>query len=170
MNSNLKMSAPWEILYHEIEAMFGEDPEIIVKRHYNEDDKTIAMMVNSQEKADALLEILPTSYQFGNVVVHLEIKPANFDESDIVDTYAKAFKGNPVLEEIISKDIPGSEANFFLFRNEVVRFFADNIRDYQGKKSVLFEEIAEDIFEDRPGIYFCTEDTPVFHLCMEDID
>ena len=158
MNGNLNMSAPWEILYHEIEAMFEEDPEIIVKRHYTEDDKTIALMVNSQEKADALQEILITSYHFGNAVVSLEIKPANFDESDIVDTYAKAFKGNPVLEEIITKDIPGSEASFFLFRNEVVRFFADNIRDYKGKKSMLFEDIAADIFQDKPGIYFCTKD------------
>ena len=162
--SELKISAPWEILFNEFEALFGEDPEISVKRYYTEDDKTIIMMVDSQEKADALQKILPASYTFGNIVVHLDIKPANTNESDIVNIYAKAFKGNPVLDDILTEDIPGSKANFFVFRNEVCRFFADNIRDYQGKKSVLFEDIAADIFEDTPGIYFCTADSPAYYI------
>lgn len=155
----MNLSAPWEIYCSEIEALFALDDEIHVERNYTEEDKTIILLVDNQDKANALERLLPKEKAFGNVTVRIEIKPANFDEYDIVKIYRKAFKGNPVLEDVITADVPGSESTFFVFKNKVVRFYADNIRDYQGKKSTLYETIAEDVFEDKEGVFFCTVDS-----------
>ena len=159
MDTKTGLSAPWEIYYSEIEALFGQDDEIHIERYFTDLDKTIVLMVDNQDKANALERILPKEKAFGNVTVQIEIKPANFDEYDIVKIYQKAFKGNPVLEDVFTADVPGSESTFFVFKNKVVRFYADNIRDYQGKKSTLYETIAEDVFEDKEGVFFCTIDS-----------
>lgn len=156
--AEFNISSPWEILYNELNALFGEDPEIDVIKSYSDEVKKIELLVDDQGKAEALEKILPPYKEYGNVIVFINVKPANVQKDNMISLYEKAFVGNPVLRRIYIKDIPGSQVNFLLFRNEVVRFFADNIRDYEGKKSMLFEEIAADIFSDRPGIYFCTED------------
>lgn len=156
--AEFNISPPWEILYNELNALFGEDPEVDVIKSYSDKVKKIELLVDNQGKAEALEKILPPYKEYGNVIVFINVKPANVQKDNDASLYKKAFNGNPVLKHIITKDISGSQVNFFLFRNEVVRFFADNIRDYQGKRSMLFEEIAADIFTDRPGIYFCTED------------
>lgn len=156
--TELNLSSPWEVLYNEMNALFGEDPEIDVMKVFSEETKKIELLVADSQKAEALEKILPPYKEYGNVIVFINVKPANVQKDNDESLYKKAFNGNPVLKHIITKDIHGLQANFFMFRNEVVRFFADNIRDYQGKRSMLFEEIAADIFTDRPGIYFCTED------------
>lgn len=156
--AEFNLSPPWEILYNELNALFGEDPEIDVIKSYSDEVEKIELLVDNQGKAEALEKILPPYKEYGNIIVLINVKPANMQKDNDASLYKKAFNGNPVLKHIIIKDIPGSQVNFFLFRNEVVRFFADNINDYEGKKSMLFEEIAADIFPDIPGIYFCTED------------
>lgn len=156
MDKKINMSAPWEIYFREIEALFRQDSEIHIKKKFTDDKKEIVLMIDNQDKADALERLLPKVIVFGNVTVQIEIKPSNFDDYDIVSMYMKAFWNNPVLEEVITADIPGSESTFLVFKNEVVRFFADNIRDYQGKKSTLYETIAEDVFGNKDGIFFCT--------------
>lgn len=156
--AEFNISPPWEILYNELNALFGEDPEIDVIKSYSDEVKKIELLVDDSQKAEALEKILPPYKEYGNIIVFINVKPANVQKDNMISLYEKAFVGNPVLRRIYIKDIPGSQVNFLLFRNEVVRFFADNIRDYEGKKSMLFEEIAADIFPDRPGIYFCTED------------
>lgn len=156
--AEFNISPPWEILYNELNALFGEDPEIDVIKSYSDEVKKIELLVADSQKAESLEKILPPYKEYGNTIVFINVKPANVQKDNMISLYEKAFVGNPVLRRIYIKDIPGSQVNFLLFRNEVVRFFADNIRDYEGKKSMLFEEIAADIFPDRPGIYFCTED------------
>ena len=156
--TELNLSSPWEVLYSEMNALFGKDPEIDVIKAFSEDTKKIELLVADSQKAEALDKILPPYKEYGNIIVFINVKPANVQKDNMISLYENAFVGNPVLRRIYIKDIPGSQVNFLLFRNEVVRFFADNIRDYEGKKSMLFEEIAADIFPDRPGIYFCTED------------
>lgn len=154
-----KLSAPWEIYYKEVEALFGQDSEITIKKNFTDNEKTITFMVDNQDKANALERLLPKEKVFGNITVRIEIKPANFDDYDVVKMYRKAFKGNPVLEDVITADIPGSESTFLVFKNRVVRFYADNIRDYQGKRSTLYETIAEHVFGAEENVFFCTVDS-----------
>lgn len=45
-----------------------------------------------------------------------------------------------------------------LFKKEVVQYFTDNLGDYNGYRSTLYENIARDIFGDIVGVFFCTND------------
>jgi len=158
MSNITRISPPWEMLYSEMEEMFGRDPEIHLERLYSEDEKKIALRVDNQEKAEALETLLPSFIKYGNIEVKIVVIPANLQTSNEVEMYTKAFEGNPALERIETAHPMGNEIIFLLFKNKVVRFFADNIGDYQGKKSMLYEDIAKEIFNFRPGIYFCTAD------------
>ena len=158
MSNITKISPPWEMLYSEMEEMFGRDPEVHLERVYTTDEKKIVLRVDNQEKAEALETLLPPSITYGNIEVKIVVVPANLQTSNEVEMYAKAFEGNPALERIKTAPIMGNEIIFLLFKNKVVRFFADNIGDYQGKKSMLYEDIAKEIFKFKPGVYFCTAD------------
>ena len=158
MSNITRISPPWEILYSEMEEMFGRDPEVHLERLYSTDEKKIALRVDNQEKAEALETLLPPSITYGNIEVKIVVIPANLRSESVVEKYVKAFSGNPVLERVETVQMLGDEIHFLLFENKVVRFFADNIGDYQGKKSMLYEDIAKEIFKFRPGIYFCTAD------------
>jgi len=47
--------------------------------------------------------------------------------------------------------------DYVVFRNEVVQFFNDEMGDPNGLKSTLYQDIAKDVFADKDGIFFCTE-------------
>lgn len=65
--SNLKISSPWVNYYHEIDALFGLDPEIRVD--INEGENTVTLYVDNAEKAEAIAQLLPAERAFGNVTV-----------------------------------------------------------------------------------------------------
>ena len=70
MQDNFKLSSPWVTLYREIEAMFGEDPDIKVEYVAGDgNDPIIKLYVEGQDKADAIAKILPETYEFGGVTV-----------------------------------------------------------------------------------------------------
>ena len=155
----MKLSAPWITFYHEMEAMFGEDPEISVELDdSDEDEMIIKLYVDNPAKAEALEQLLPMEKKFGNVSVYLEIIPANEEESKI-RLFQKAFENNPVFKFTYSVPNIGGlyPANYVVFENKVVQFFNDELNDIHGNKSTLYQEIAKDIFEDHEGIYFCTD-------------
>lgn len=158
MSNITRISPPWEMLYSEMKEMFGRDPEVHLEKLYSTDEKKIVLRVDNQEKAEALENLLPPSITYGNIEVEIVVAPANLRSESVVEKYVKAFSGNPVLERVETVHMLGDEIHFLLFENKVVRFFADNIGDYQGKKSMLYEDIAKEIFRFRPGIYFCTAD------------
>lgn len=69
-----------------------------------------------------------------------------------------AFKGNPVCSQIKSMtDFTGNEINYVAFKSEVAQFFNDDISDLNGNKSMLYKDIAEDVFKEHEGIFFCTD-------------
>ena len=153
----LKLSAPWITFYHEIEAMFGEDPEIRIV--FDEDNYKIKLYVDNAEKADALTQILPAEKVFGNIIVKVVVIPANKLKEDVLSIYEKAFKGNPVLSYVkrVEGTIFAYPASYVVFKNKVVQFFNDDLSDVNGYRSTLYQEIAKDIFENKNGIYFCTD-------------
>ena len=157
MRENIKLSSPWVTYYKEIVAMFGEDPDI--KIDFDEAENTVKLFVNGQDKADALTQLLPMEKEFGNVVLYIEVIPANKQPSKI-DVYRKAFDGNPAFS--YSATIEGIMSNpisYLVFRNKVVQFYNDDLGDINGNKNTLYQDIAEDLFENHDGICFCT-DTP----------
>lgn len=155
MEERFKLSPPWAFFYKEIEALFGEDPDI--KLQFDEDSLTIKMFVEGQDKADALDKLLPTQKEFGNVVVSIEIIPANRKET-IIDTYRKAFEGNPVFS--YAAGIEGIMTNpiyYIVFKNKVCQIWNDNLGDINGNTSTLYEDVARDIFDDTQNVCFNTD-------------
>ena len=150
-----KISPPWVTFYKEMDALFGEDPEIEVK--YDAASYTVALYVDNPEKADALTVLLPEEKVFGNVTVKIKVLPANKLTVNVT-LFQKAFEGNPAFAFVKTAGTPFFDSfRYVVFKNRVVQFFNDDIRSVYGVKSTLYEDIARDVFADFDGIFFCTD-------------
>lgn len=156
---NITVVSPWVNYYREIEALFGKDPDI--KIQFNNNERCIKMFVCGIDKYNALTQLLPEEKVFGNVTLKIEIIPANNLTQSMIDLFRKAFNGNPVVTDIISisRDEIGTtnDFNYIVFKKEVVQYHDDSLSDPHGNHSTLYQIIAEDIFENHDGIYFCTD-------------
>ena len=154
--SNLKFSAPWFNYFREIESLFGQDPEITIR--YIEKPLTIKMYVDNVVKADAISQLLPTEKVFGEIIVRIKVLPSNKVSVSKAALFKNAFENNPVFSEMI--DIDGVMTNpihYCVFKKEVVQYWNDNLADPHGNMSTLYQNIAEDIFDDTDGVIFCTD-------------
>lgn len=159
--ARLNLSPPWNTRVDEITALFKNDPEIHVV--YNEEKYDLKLYVDSANKAAALTQLLPEEYEFGNVVLTVEVIPANhklgamhFNSNEQLFEYA--FQGNEALS--FTKTIEGIFSNnltYVVFKNEVVQYFNDNLADIYGMCSTLYQEIAKNVFGETEGIFFCTD-------------
>lgn len=149
----VKLSAPWVTFAHEINALFENDPQVHVL--YNDADNVLSIYVDNQAKADALMKLIPEEKVFGNVTMKINIIPANKEETKI-SLFETAFAGNPAVEQVYSAETPFGQMNYVIFKKEVVQFYNDQMDDINGNKSTLFQNIAEDVFDDHLGVYFCT--------------
>lgn len=156
MGEVLKLSPPWYFYYRKINALFGEDPNVLVQ--YEEDENVITLRVNGQEKADAIAKILPTEKVFGNVTLRINVVPSNKEPSNI-ELFQRAFEGNPIFSYALSVDtgMTSNTFNYCVFRNEVVQIWNDNMGDVNGNVSTLYENLAREVFEDTDGILFNTD-------------
>ena len=154
--AKLKLSPPWDIFYKEINAFFKEDGD--VKVIFDEDEFTIKLYVDDAAKAAALTELLPTEKDFGNVVLKISVIPANDGVKSVLGIpLCAAFYTNPIVDEIkIIRGPFGYNFVYVMFVNKVVQYFTDNISDYNGFCSTLYENIARSIFEEKEGIFYCT--------------
>ena len=151
--AKMTLSPPWAIFYREIQALFGEDPEVHVV--YDEQAEIVKVYVDNDEKAEVLSQLLPTKKMFGRVGLDIQVVPANgkkysTDVPEKVDAemFEKAFKGNPVFSYAKTfRTLFQFEATYVVFMPEVVQFYTDDISDINGLKSTLYEDIARDVFE-----------------------
>jgi hypothetical protein len=156
--AKLKMLSPWMVFYREIDAMFKKDPEVQVI--YDEDAQIIKLFVDNTDKADALAQILPEEKEFGNVTLQIVVIPANnLLQSSPDDLFRRAFYHNEAVRSVEStRDIPGFPClTYVIFNKEVVQYFTDNLGDYYGITSTLYQSIAKDIFVNVEGVRFCTD-------------
>ena len=153
-----KLSAPWVTLHRQIEALFGEDPDINVEYVAGDgEDPIIKLYVEGQDKADAIEQLLPPSYAFGGVVVTIVVIPANKQESKDA-LYRRAFEGNPAFSYAVTAEgIFTNPITYVVFKNKVVQFWNDDLGDVNGNETTLYEDIALDILGDGDGICFCTD-------------
>lgn len=149
----LKLSPPWVTFMHELSALFNQDPDINIK--CDDEEPRIKLYVKTAGKAEALAKLLPVEKEFGNVVLKIEVIPAN-EEDKPVDLIRRAFEGNPVLEQVASVPSPYGEISYAVFKKEVVQFYNDQMDDAYGNKNTLYQEIAKDVFNQQDGVYFCT--------------
>lgn len=158
MENKTTMSAPWILYYREVEALFAEDPD--VKVIFDEDAYALKLYVDGNDKAEAISCLLPNSKEFGNIKMTISIIPANVRFGSAVDAFRKAFEGNPAVTQIKTVSTPFGEMNFVVFKNKVVQYFDDDISDFYGVHSTLYQEIAKDILMTGNQINYCT-DVPV---------
>lgn len=152
--SNIKLSSPWVLYYREVEALFAEDPE--VKISLDEVTCTLKIYVdNNPDKADALTQLFPEYKKFGNIALTIKVLPSNVQATSKMDLFRKAFRRNPAVSYI--ETIDGVfKANYIVFKNKVVQYYADDPGDINGMHSTLYQDIAQDIFGSEEGIYYCT--------------
>jgi len=154
--AKLKVSPPWVTFYHEIEALFGRDPDIGII--YDEDENIINLYVDNPSKADAMTQLLPPERTFGNVTIRVNIIPGNTVEATPESLFEAAFANNPVLA--FTKSVPGVFSNpiaYVVFQNKVVQFWNDNLNDVYGNCTTLYQDIAKDVFGEHDGIFYCTD-------------
>lgn len=139
----------------EIKALFKKDPEIRVE--YDEENVHLKLFVENTHKADALTNILPVQKTFGNVILTIDVIPANTEES-LSQMYKAAFEGNAAFNYLETVEgVFTNPISYVVFANEVVQFFNDDLNDIHGLKSTLYEDIARDVFEKKDGMCFCTD-------------
>lgn len=159
--AKLNLSSPWIIYYKEINVFFEKDPD--VKVLYDDVKNEIELYVSDSDKASALRELLPVEKTFGEVKLKITVIPANgarfgFRASNFPIIYA-ALKNNSIVDKIETvSGLFDYDLHYVLFKKKVVQYFTDNLGDYNGYCSTLYENIAIDIFEDTTGVFFCTND------------
>lgn len=158
MPEQIKMAPPWVSYVNAIVAMFEKDPDVEVI--YDNDNMGVKLYVNGTAKAEALTKLLPTEKTFGNVTLTVTVVPANNNSDDPIKLFRDAFYGNEAVSDIWTAPMEVTQSNPFtyvVFQKEVVQYYNDNLGDAHGNRSTLYEEIAREIFENHPGIYFCTD-------------
>ena len=134
---------------------------------FDNQNATIRLYVEDQTKADALTILLPTTKTFGNVTVNVTVIPANkstpqntveLDPKNYKQLFFYALQGNKAVSMV--HEACGTFSigfTYIVFVKEVVQFFNDDIGDVHGLCHTLYQDIAKEIFEEHPGIFFCTD-------------
>lgn len=153
----MTLVTPWIEYCNQLEVLFAEDNDVRVD--YNTEKNDIRLYVADAEKADALAKLLPSFKTFGNVTVTVTVVPPNENgEPNKFELIAKAFKGNNAVKLITNGSNPiTSDMNFVVFRKKVVQYYNDNIGDYNGVKSTLYQDLAAEIFGEMFGVHYCTD-------------
>lgn len=172
--SIVNLSAPWVQYYRKLEAMFRNDRNVTVV--FDGTDIHCDLYVDGEEKAEALTKLLKPIAEFGNVIMPVIVHPSNgikdmygpkpyvWRSGHIARTpYAQdvhyiALNTNSAMNSVEYKYGPGGAVfTYVIFSPLVVQYFADDISDYYGHVSTLYEDIARDIFVEETGVYYCTD-------------
>ena len=155
-NKELNMMSPWAEYFNQLVAFFKEDDDVRVE--YDNEAMVIKIYVDGAAKAEALSKLLPTSKKFGNVEVKVNIIPANPLDTSRIGLFKKAFEGNEAVADIETiSDISSNDFNFIIFKPEVVQYYNDDLSDFNGICSTLYQDLAKELFGETEGVYFCTE-------------
>ncbi len=156
MGNEVKMSAPWITFYKEVEALFEHDADVRV--FFDEDKYKLTLSVDDTKKAEALSRLMPFEKDFGNITVNIEVVPANkIEDASVLELFDIAFGDNDAFWDIKQIASPVGSFNYAIWSGDVVQFYNDNMRDIDGKTSMLYENIAKDVFGDNWAVFHCTE-------------
>lgn len=152
----VKLSTPWTIFVEKMKKLFEGDKDITVT--YDDTDiHMIKVLVDSQDKYEALVKLLPTIKDFGNVKVLVNVVPSNKTKTRR-ELFETLFKDNPVFSKIfIQKMKDGSVINYVMFEPDIAQYYADNISDPYGNNNELYADIAREVFEDNGDVMYSTD-------------
>ena len=156
------LSSPWTIFYRKVEALFKYDPLVHVV--YDEQEHHLKLYVDEDEKAEALEILIPMTKEFGNVTMKISIihpnneTKTNYEFASVEEIFEAALDTNGAFSFANTVlTFTGAAITYVLFRKEVVQFFTDNLADYFGLSSTLYQDIAKDVFLCGDNVYFCTD-------------
>lgn len=161
-NIRLKMSPPWITYINEIEQMFDGDPDIAIEFGGSASEPFVMLSTKNGDKAAALMKLLPSEKNFGNVALRIDIDcPAvpNKAFPTVQELFETAFEKNPAFAYVVVPEGYMIPFTYVVFKNCVVQFFNDNLNDPHGVISTLYQDIAYDLFRDNcpGGVSFCTD-------------
>ena len=151
------LSPPWETYVKELKELFRYDKD--VKVLYDRENGTVNVYVDEKYKAEALTELLNDKIDFGSATLIVNVIPSNrttaYGKSR--DNWMTAFRDNSALTDIEYITYPFGAFTYLLWTLEPAQFFNDNLGDFYGNKTMLFEDIAKDVFKPASGVCHCTE-------------
>lgn len=164
----LKLSPPWITYVNKLEALFDGDPMIAFNGDYDNDNgPKVTLACGNGDKTAALMKLLPTEKEFGNVTLSIVIDgtPSNRAFTSMKELFEVAFEKNPAFAYAVSPSQEGYywvPMTYVVFKNCVVQFFNDNLNDCHGILSTLYETIAYEVFEEfrevsGAAVYFNTD-------------
>lgn len=154
--ASLSLVTPWVGHYNKIAAFFKHDPDVKVI-YYNE-AQLVKLLVNNGEKAGALDALLPDEVKFGSVTLHIVVVPANGVTISVPrNIYSVAFTGNNAIDDIVTiEGVFNNPLTYIICHKEVVQYYTDDLGDYYGMRSTLYEDIAREIFVQSEGVLYST--------------
>ena len=154
----VNLSAPWMTFYKKVNALFKNDLEVFVL--YDDEAKEIKLFVDNPDKADALAQLIPVTHEFGNVTLKVTVVPPNkvrYGEPAEA-SFETALAGNGAFSYAVTVGgVLPFDITYVVFKKEVVQFFNDDLSDIHGNCTTLYQNIAEDVFGKRSGVFFCTD-------------
>ena len=152
-----KLSPPWFGYYKKLVQLFKGDDEIEIEFNEFSTIPEVKVFVHNSVKADALSRLLPTTKQYGNVTLKVTVIPSNVGEVSRVTLMKRAFENNPNFSFAVPTDGP---ASYIVFKGNIAQYFDDNLSDVYGNVTMLYQDLAKEIFGEEDGIHFCTESLP----------
>ena len=160
----LKILPPWTIAIRKFEALFDGDPQIACNCNFAGSNPSITLACNNGDKVAALLQILPSEIDFGNIKLKVAVDgvPSNKAFTSKVELFNTAFKGNPAYAYAVCPAEEGYQwigTTYVVFKNCVVQFAADNLNDCHGIISTLYQDIAEELLTGpaTDGVFYNTD-------------
>ena len=163
-NVRLKLSPPWITYINELQALFDGDPQIAFNVNTSGNNPSVVLATNNGDKATALVKILPSEVEFGNITLTVGVDGPFTNRAFVTskELFETAFAGNPAFAYCVSTKEEGywfMDFTYVVFKNCVVQFFNDNLNDAHGVVSTLYQDIAADVFKTTtpPGVHYCTD-------------
>lgn len=157
--AKITLTPPWLTYYHELQALFKEDPTVRVL--YDENEYEVKLYVEEAEKAELLYKYLKSEENFGNITLKVTVVPANHPKKTgytNLSPFEIIFKDNAAVSYVHTVNgIIVKDLTYVVFKNKVVQFYTDDIGDINGYCSTLYEDIAREVFTNHEGIFFCTD-------------
>lgn len=156
-NLRVKLSPPWETYVKELRALFQGDDDVRVL--YDRDDCSVSIYVDGNAKGNALKKLLKDNVQFNGMNLRINVIPSNNTTNRIEhkEIWRMAFVDNPNFEGVYVSEGPYGSYKYVIWSRLPAQFFNDNLGDYLGNATMLYEDIARDVFAETFGVFHCTE-------------
>lgn len=155
----VKKSSPWVHYVALLKMLFENDPDVRIV--YREEHPYIVdINITGEEKFEAAQKLIGEVKLFGNVMISIRYHLSNpvKEEKSKKELFKTLFEGNPILTDVVTVDLPNTSNNitYFLFKDEVVQYWDDDLSNPHGMVSTLWAEIMKELFDDTEEVIFTT--------------